>query len=92
MQMLTIVCDVSLEERVLAGLREINVPGYTRLTDLTGAGRTGRRDGDPIWPGTNSLLLVVVPDEEVQPVVDMLHHLKSEYSRPPALRVFTVPA
>ena len=92
MQMLTVICDAGVEERVLEGLRQIGVPGYSRVSDLTGLGRTGRREGDPIWPGTNSLILVSVPDEEVESILAMLRSLKSEYTRPPALHVFSTPA
>lgn len=93
MTLLLIVCDASLEERLLQGLREIGVPGHTRITGATGSGRTGRRDGDPIWPGNNTLLLVVVSGAEiVNSIRDMILRLKADYSHPPALHVFTLAA
>jgi hypothetical protein len=88
MKMLAIVCDMGLEERILAGLRRINVSGYTCVPNLLGLGRTGRRDNDPVWPGSNSMILVAMPDEGVSSVLEMLRRLKGEYLRAPNLHVF----
>jgi hypothetical protein len=84
MKMLAIVCDMGLEERILAGLRRINVSGYTCVPNLLGLGRTGRR----VWPGSNSMILVAMPDDGVSSVLEMLRRLKGEYLRAPALHVF----
>ncbi|HET6386954.1 MAG TPA: hypothetical protein VFJ58_26500 [Armatimonadota bacterium] len=92
MNLLLIIFDASLEERVLDSLRRIGVPGYSLVRDLTGFGRTGRREGDPIWPGTNSMLMVVVPEGVMDSVREMLSRLKQEYTRPPALHVFSLDA
>jgi hypothetical protein len=92
MTLLLIICDASLEERVLEKLRDMSVPGYTRIPDLTGMGRTGRREGDPIWPGTNTMLVVAIPEGLVTAVRDMLSALKREYSHAPAFRVFALGA
>ena len=92
MTMLLIVCDASIEERVLEGLRSAGVSGYTRFPNLTGAGRVGRRDGDPVWPGTNSMIMVVTPAEVIDSVRDLLLTIKRDYTRPPALHVFSLSA
>lgn len=93
MKLLLIFCDSGVEERVLEGLRRVGVPGYSRLAEVSGSGRTGRRDGDPVWPGTNSLLMVAVPSEEaVDAVREMVLTLKQEYIRAPALHAFTLEA
>ena len=59
-KLLTVVCETSLERRVLEALREAGASGYT-LTDVRGGGARGERDGD--WEGGRSVEIKVLCDE-----------------------------
>ncbi len=59
-KLLTVVCETSLERRVLDALREAGASGYT-LTDVRGGGARGERDGD--WEGGRSVEIKVLCDD-----------------------------
>jgi len=63
-----------------------------RSSGGTGTSRKGHRFGTPIWPGTNSLLWIALPDAQVSRLVMQLGVLKKSYLKPPALQVFVFPA
>jgi hypothetical protein len=65
--------------------------GPARAAKLTGTGRRGHRFGTPIWPGTNNLLWIGLPDEQVAGLAKRLEALKRSYMKPPALQVFVFP-
>lgn len=92
MQMLFILCEANVDGRVIELLHSVNVPGYTRFTGAVGFGASGRREGTPVWPGLNSLILVYASEVEVQAVRDALRRLEEERQGRVVLKVFAVPA
>jgi hypothetical protein len=92
MKMLFVVYESGIDEDVQTVLRDAGVPGYTKLTGAVGTGHKGHRFGTQVWPGTNTLLWIVLPDEQIQPLVQRLRDLKASYAKPPALRLFVLPA
>ncbi len=91
MRLLFIVCEASVEERVEQILGQCDVCGYTRFTGATGHGKRGPREGTPVWPGLNSLILSCMPDETVPSIVAALDHLEADRGGRLALKVFSVP-
>jgi hypothetical protein len=92
MRLLFIICDASADARVMGLLDRLEVPGYTRFTGAIGNGPRGRREGTPIWPGQNSLVMTCVPEEMVAGVLAALDKLSAERQGRLALKVFSVPA
>jgi len=92
MRLLFIICEASVDPRVTQILGRAGAPGYTRFTGATGSGKKGIRDGTPIWPGLNSLILACMPDDLVPQVLAELEALSAERSHRLALKVFSVPA
>jgi len=92
LRLLFIVCEANVEERVLHELIELGCPGYTRFTGAIGYGTRGRREGSPVWPGLNALVLSAVPDELEGKVTDMLESLKSERGSGLALKAYSADA
>lgn len=69
-RLVTVVCETSLESRVLDALREVGASGYTR-SDVRGGGARGEREGD--WEGGRSVEVKVLCDEgTAQRLVDAL--------------------
>ena len=87
-RLLFIVCEANVEERVLNELVDVGCPGYTRFSGAIGYGSRGRREGSPVWPGLNSLVISAVPDELEQDVVSRLRALEAERGSGLALKVF----
>lgn len=91
MKMVLVVYESGIEEDLQDVLQEVGTSAYTKLTGATGTGRKGHRFGTQIWPGTNTLLWIALPDEKVAGLVRQLRDLKGSYVKPPALQVFVVP-
>ncbi len=86
-KLVTVVCETSLERRVLATLREAGASGYT-MADVRGGGSRGERDGD--WEGGRSVEVKVLCDEATaQRLVDALIQ---RYSADYALALWVVDA
>ncbi len=91
MKMLLVVYEAGIDEDLRVVLDEARVAGYTKLTGATGTGRKGHRFGTQIWPGTNNLLWIALPDGEVTGLVQRLDDLKASYLKPPAMQIFVSP-
>lgn len=91
MKMVLVIYDSGIDEDLQGVLDEARIAAYTKSTGATGTGRKGHRFGTPIWPGTNNLLWIALPDEQVAGLIRRLDDLKRSYLKPPALQVFVLP-
>jgi len=92
MRLLFIVYEASVENRVTQILERCGAPGYTRFAGATGDGKRGRREGSPVWPGLNNLIMAGMPEEIVPLVNEGLQKLEDERGGRLAVKVFSVPA
>ena len=92
MRLLFIICEASVDSRVMTLLAQVGADGYTRFTGATGCGKRGLREGSPIWPGLNSLIMVATPEDLVPEILKGLDLLEAERNGRLALKVFSVPA
>lgn len=92
MQLLFILCESGVEEKLMEILIDIGVPGYSRFANSTGYGKNGKREGSPIWPGLNTLLMVGVPQEMTPKVLDAINSLEEQRHGRLAVKIFAVPA
>lgn len=53
-------------QRISSVLEANNAPGYSVLHDVTGAGIGGRHEGTRAFPGVGTMLVTVVPHEQVE--------------------------
>jgi len=92
MRFLMIICETGLDQEVVEALDAVHVPGYTKFSGVSGVGETGRREGTPIWPGQNTILLVGLPDNLVPPLMERLQPLRAGYrGQLRAIKVFAFP-
>jgi len=80
MKAVLIIYNQSLTEGVQNILDDLAIRGYTQWTDIKGQ---GTEKGDPhqgthTWPSLNNAHLTIVPDEQVQPLLDKLGFLNGE--------------
>lgn len=92
MKMLLIVYEAGIDEDLQGVIERLEIPAWTKLTGATGTGTHGHRFGTQVWPGTNNLLWIALPEERVAGIVAALDELKSSYLKSPALQVFVMPA
>ena len=87
-KLLLITFRQSLEEDLGHLLNELNVTNYTLITGVLGKGETGKVAGTFGWPGLNSVLFVVLDEEQVAPVVEKL---KAFHNRLPTQQPSSIP-
>lgn len=92
MRLLFIICEAGVDGRVMDILDHVGAAGYTRFSGATGKGKHGRRDGTPIWPGLNSIIMSYVDEAHVEAIFEGLDHLEEERNGRLAVKIFSVPA
>jgi nitrogen regulatory protein PII len=85
------IFDSGYESEIREIIDKLGFPGLTCICKATGRGRTGPREGTIIWPGTNSIFLVLTEEDRVQRLVDELKKFSDEQrkARPVGLKVFS---
>ncbi len=75
MQLVMMVFRTSLEHDVLPMIEQEQMP-FTRLDSVLGKGTTGNVPGSSTWGGSNTILLLAVPDERLASFRDraLRHH------------------
>lgn len=79
----------ALSELVMTIVERSGLRGFTQWNDVMGR---GSKSGEPhlgshTWPSMNSALLIVMPDERVEPLLERLRKLDSE-TQQQGLRAF----
>ena len=87
-----IIVDQGVEPDVEAALEERGLNHFTKFSDISGSGETGRREGNPIWPGLNTMHYIVMDNDQIQPLVDQLHAIRDTYPITPGMKFIVVPA
>lgn len=82
-KLLTIVCEASLEARVLADMERLGARGYT-LTEARGKGSRGVRDAG--WDRSANLRIEVVCEAPVATAI--AEHLRAQYYQHFAMILF----
>jgi hypothetical protein len=91
--MLVIVCDQYAPADLIGPLHAAGVAHFTVARGAHGVGETGRREGTPVWPGENALLLCCLPRGQAMAVTEelrKLHDARPQHTMP--LKVFCLPA
>jgi hypothetical protein len=88
MRQLTIIYETMLDRDIIKVLEGVRVPGYTKFSGVSGLGKTGRHEGNQIWPGSNTIVIAMVPEEVVKDIVSKLEVVKSSYHKKVGLKVF----
>lgn len=92
MKLAIIIYGAPIGPDVMEVLEEIGLESYTKIREILGQGRSsGPRLDTHVWPGTNSMIMVVLPDEQVEPLTHALKPLKERF-RHEGLKVYLLPA
>ena len=75
-----IIANHSVEENILDALKEHGVgKHFTLIPNVTGAGTSGPRMGDAVWPEQNFSLIVWCEKEEAKGIVNAVKEVKEKY-------------
>lgn len=75
-----IIFSQAVEEDFFDKFREYKVAyHYTKLNNVTGAGYSNPKLGDPIWPQLNEMLLIFCEENEAEKIVKVVEELRVHY-------------
>ena len=81
-----------LLDTVVSEIKESGVERYLILSKITSQWRRDLKHFDNhVWPGTDSMLLLIVEDEQAQEIVDVVRKIKRDLSDRIALAVIVTP-
>jgi len=92
MRLLFIICESTIENRVIEMLGRVGAPGYTRFTGAVGSGKRGLREGSAVWPGLNTMIMAGVPESLLPEIHAGIDKLQSDRGGRLAIKVYSVPA
>jgi hypothetical protein len=78
-------------QRISSVLEAHGAPGYSVLHDVTGAGSHGRIEGNRAFPGIGTMLVTVVPDDQVEPLQVALRTAGAQLPKGESLHVAVLP-
>ncbi|MBM3500028.1 MAG: hypothetical protein FJX74_15315 [Armatimonadetes bacterium] len=86
MKQVIAIFDSGVLPDVMQVLEQLEIARWTRLSGASGAGERNVREGNAIWPGLNEVLLIVLPPERVQPLIDACHAMRDSFPLRPGMR------
>lgn len=81
-----IIYDEGIRPDVMEVLEQQGLGHFTVWRNAQGAGETGPRQGNPIWPGLNDVMMVAMAESAVAPLVEALHAVRDRFPIRPGLR------
>ena len=89
MKMILAIYNVAIDIEVMEAVRQVGIQYYTKWPRLTGEGpQSGPRLDDHIWPGANTMLMIVVADEVVPKIMETLKGLQNTIGKTEGLQAF----
>jgi hypothetical protein len=90
--LLTIAYDSGMDERLMETLQEAGAAGWTKTFEAHGAGGAGPKLNSPVFPGSVTLLYLVLSESEARRIAAAVHALQQTYRRNPGLTMWLTPA
>ena len=77
---------------IVSEINESGIERYLIISKITGQWRKDLKHFDNhVWPGTDSMLLLIVEDEQAQEIVDVVRKIKQDLSDRISLAVIVTP-
>jgi hypothetical protein len=82
-----IIAEGGVEAEVMEALEERNLEHYTLFEQVKGAGETGRKEGDAIFPGINNVIMIAMDEDDIPDLVEALHKIRDSFIIKPGMKV-----
>lgn len=76
MKLVLIVFNFIYDEPVRAIIERLGIPGFTEVHRVFGTGESGKRFGTHAFPGHDTMLLTVLPEERVPALLGEITQFK----------------
>jgi nitrogen regulatory protein PII len=91
MKLVFIVYGNAIDPDVSEALEELGLTSYTKWREVFGKGATsGPHLGDHVWPGVNSMLMIVLDDDQLAPLMEAFRPLKERFAHE-GLKLYSLP-
>jgi nitrogen regulatory protein PII len=91
MKLAFIIYGNAIDPDVTEALEALGLSSYTKWREVVGKGKaSGPHLGDHIWPGVNSMLMIVLEDEQAADLVDAFRPLKQRFAHE-GLKLYFLP-
>jgi hypothetical protein len=92
MKLAMIIYGTPIDPDVMEILEALELQSYTKWREVLGRGRAaGPRLDTHVWPGTNAVVMLALPDDRVAALIDALRPLKERLSHE-GLKLYLLPA
>ena len=82
-----VIVESGIEREVSDAMSELDLHHYTRFQQIEGAGDTGHKQGNAIFPGINMVIMIAMQEDRIEPLVLRLHEIRDSYIIPPGMKV-----
>ena len=82
-----VMVETGAESQALEALERLGLDHYTRFEQIKGQGETGRKDGDAVFPGINTVMMIAMNGERIQALVEALHEVRDSFLIKPGLKI-----
>jgi nitrogen regulatory protein PII len=76
MKLVLIVFNFIYDEPVRAIIERLGIPGFTEVHRVFGTGESGKRFGTHAFPGHDTMLLTVLPEDQVPALIEEITRFK----------------
>jgi nitrogen regulatory protein PII len=76
MKLVLIVFNFIYDEPIRTMIERLRIPGFTEVPKVFGTGESGKRFGTHAFPGHDTMLLTVVPEEQLSVLLEELAQFK----------------
>lgn len=95
MKLVLIVFNFIYDDAVRTIIERLKIPGFTEVPRVFGTGESGKRFETHAFPGHDTMLLTVLPEAQLQPLLDEIAQFKQGLAdrskRQAGLKAFVLP-
>jgi len=90
-EMIVVIVNSSIENEMVESLKAAGMECFTKIPGVHGAGEYSEpRLDSHVWPGTNTMLLIVTDEGAKGPLLEAVRQMKERH-RKEGVRAFVIP-
>lgn len=86
---LMVLFDSELRKEVFLLMELVKLKQYTHFIGLHGSTETGKKENSATWPGSNEILLILMPKAKFEDFKNEVERFKKERTPPPGILLFS---
>lgn len=92
LKMVLLVYNISINEEVMELFAKNGAPSFTQWPRVIGKGAsTGPKMDNDVWPGANSAIMTVLPEDRAKKLFDDIQNIRNEIGEHEGIKAFILP-